>query len=312
MHQEAICSDLALPRSDLLPLAGSSASGRHYGLHPGMPGLQSIFAGGDAALLCNVGTLLEPFDAAAVANRSARTPLGLFSHSDQIQQWQTGVSDERTTTGWGGRIADLLQNTNIANGISMNISLSGNNVFQSGTTVAEYSVQAEGNGAAGLNAYDDGSEFGSFRKQMIDSLLQVSQKNILRREYRSRLVKAIDSQKLFTAALQQAPSLATPFTANPFSQSLRQIARIISVREQLGTARQTFFVTVGGWDHHDDVLPNQAAMLPMVSEGLREFRDALQELAMFDAVTTFTTWISAGLLLPTARALTTAGAVTIL
>lgn len=215
MHQEAICSDLALPRSDLLPLAGSSASGRHYGLHPGMPGLQSIFAGGDAALLCNVGTLLEPFDAAAVANRSARTPLGLFSHSDQIQQWQTGVSDERTTTGWGGRIADLLQNTNIANGISMNISLSGNNVFQSGTTVAEYSVQAEGNGAAGLNAYDDGSEFGSFRKQMIDSLLQVSQKNILRREYRTAWSRQSTARNCSQRPCNRPPRWRHPLPPTP-------------------------------------------------------------------------------------------------
>ena len=286
---QAIRSDLALPRNQLLPLAGSAASGRHYGLHPGMPELQGLFASGDAAMLCNVGTLLEPVNAQKVANGSALTPLGLFSHSDQIQQWQTGVSDERTTTGWGGRIADLLQETNLANGISMNISLSGNNVFQSGTAVTEYSVQAEGNGAAGINAYDDGSEFGSFRKQMIDALLAVPQQQLLRREYRQRLADAIDSQKLFTAALQQAPALGTPFGANPFSQSLRQIARIISVREQLGARRQTFFVTVGGWDHHDDVLPNQAAMLPMISAGLLEFRNALRELAILDAVTTFTT-----------------------
>lgn len=286
---QAIRSDLALPRNQLLPLAGSTAQGRRYGLHPGMPELQALFASGDAAMLCNVGTLLEPFNAQKVASGNALTPLGLFSHSDQIQQWQTGVSDQRTTTGWGGRIADMLQEANLANGISMNISLSGNNVFQSGTTVGEYSVQAEGNGAAGLNAYDDGSEFGSFRKQMIDSLLAVPQQQLLRREYRQRLVDAIDSQKLFTAALQQAPALGTTFDGNPFSQSLRQIARIISVREQLGARRQTFFLTVGGWDHHDDVLPNQAAMLPMISAGLLEFRNALRELAILDAVTTFTT-----------------------
>ena len=48
-------------------------------------------------------------------------------------------------------------------------------------------------------------------------------------------------------------------------------------------------MTVGGWDHHDDVLEKQAVMLPQVSKSLREFRDALVELAVFDDVTTFTT-----------------------
>ncbi|MGB5346971.1 MAG: DUF1501 domain-containing protein, partial [Woeseia sp.] len=75
----------------------------------------------------------------------------------------------------------------------------------------------------------------------------------------------------------------------PFSQSLRQIARVIGARDALGATRQTFFITVGGWDHHDDVIDNQANMLPAISKGLQEFRDALTELGVFDEVTTFTT-----------------------
>lgn len=286
---QSIRSDLALARNSLLPLSGSTAQGRHYGLHPGMPELQSLFATGDAGLVCNVGTLLEPFDPQTVANDTINAPLGLFSHSDQIQQWQTGISDARVAQGWGGRIADLLQDNNVANGISMNISLSGNNVFQSGFSSAEYAVEASGDGAPGINAYNDDDAFGRFRRQMIDRLMAVKQDNILRREYRTRLLNAIDSQQVFVDALDRAPALRTSFSPNNFSQSLRQISRIIAVRERLGARRQTFFVTVGGWDHHDDVLPNQAAMLPMVSAGLMEFRHALSELAVLDAVTTFTT-----------------------
>lgn len=286
---QSIRSDLALARNSLLPLSGSTAQGRHYGLHPGMPELQSLFATGDAGLVCNVGTLLEPFDPQTVANDTINAPLGLFSHSDQIQQWQTGISDARVAQGWGGRIADLLQDNNVANGISMNISLSGNNVFQSGFSSAEYAVEASGDGAPGINAYNDDDAFGRFRRQMIDRLMAVKQDNILRREYRTRLLNAIDSQQVFVDALDRAPALRTSFSPNNFSQSLRQISRIIAVRERLGARRQTFFVTVGGWDHHDDVLPNQAAMLPMVSAGLMEFRQALSELAVLDAVTTFTT-----------------------
>ena len=70
---------------------------------------------------------------------------------------------------------------------------------------------------------------------------------------------------------------------------MRQIARIIGARDALGASRQTFFVTVGGWDHHDEVLNNQARLLPQVSAGLGEFRSALVELGVFSDVTTFTT-----------------------
>ena len=285
----SIRADLALPQNELLTLPGTTANGRSYGLHPGMSGLHSLFANGDAAMMANVGTLLEAFDAEAVQNGTAKLPLGLYSHADQISQWQTAVPDGRIAEGWAGRIADLMQDVNLQNGVSMNISLSGSNVFQSGNQAGEYSIDATGDGAPGLNAYDDGSDFGAFKKVMVDSLLAVDQQHILRREYSRRLRDAIDAQAVFVDAMQTSPSLTTQFSPGYFSQSMRQIARVIGARDSLGASRQTFFVTVGGWDHHDDVLDNQAELLPQVSAGLQEFRDALVELGVFDDVTTFTT-----------------------
>jgi len=285
---QAVRSDLALASADLLPLPGVTSEGRSYGVHPGMPEVQSLYTNGELGLVANVGTLIEAFDADAVEAGTARLPLGLFSHSDQIAQWQTAIPDGRVAQGWGGRMADLMPDANLANGISMNISLSGTNVFQSGNTVAEYSVTPEGDGAVGINSYDDGSEFGALRKRMIDDMLAVQQNNIFRREYSRRLRNAIDSQAVFVEAIQSSPALATAFSDNQFSQSMRQIARVIGARDMLGATRQTFFVTVGGWDHHDEVLDNQARMLPWISAGLQQFRDALVELGVFDEVTTFT------------------------
>jgi len=284
-----IRADLALEQNSLLVLPGTTANGRSYGVHPGMPELRSLFASGDAAMIANVGTLLEAFDADAVESGTAKLPLGLFSHADQINQWQTAVPDGRIAQGWGGRIADLMQDVNVRNGVSMNISLSGSNVFQSGNQVGEYSIEAAGDGAPGLNAYDDGTDFGALKKRMVDDLLAVQQQHILRREYSQRLRDAIDAQAVFVDALQTSPALNTTFSPGYFSQSLRQIARVIGARDALGASRQTFFVTVGGWDHHDDVLDNQANMLPAISAGLQEFRNALVELNVFDQVTTFTT-----------------------
>ena len=285
----SIRADIALPRNELLALPGTTANGRSYGVHPGMPELQSLFANGDAAMIANVGTLLEAFDAAAVQAGIAKLPLGLYSHADQIAQWQTAVPNGRIAQGWGGRIADLMQDVNLANGVSMNISLSGSNIFQSGNQVGEYSIEAAGNGAPRLNAYNDGTEFGAFKKRMVDELLNVQQQHIFRREYSRRLRRAIDAHAVFVDAIQTSPNLGTEFSPHYFSQALRQIARVIGARDALGATRQTFFVTVGGWDHHDDVLDNQANMLPAVSQGLQEFRDALVELGVFNEVTTFTT-----------------------
>ena len=140
----AIRTDLALQQNELLALPGTASNGRSYGVHPGMSELQSLFSNGEAAMIANVGTLLEAFDAQAVESGIARLPLGLFSHADQINQWQTAAPDARIAQGWGGRIADLMQGANVQNGVSMNISLSGSNVFQSGNQVSEYSIEAAG------------------------------------------------------------------------------------------------------------------------------------------------------------------------
>lgn len=284
-----IRSDLALPQESLLALPNTDSNGRSFALHPGMSGLQSLFASGQAATLAGVGTLLEPMDSASLATGTASLPLGLFSHSDQIQQWQTAVSDERIAQGWGGRIADILEAGNPANGISMNVSLAGNNVFQSGLVTTPYAISANGDGAPALAGYNEANGEGEFTRAAIDSLLAASQSSLFRREYANRLTSAIESQVTFVDALASAEALPSSFSDAPFSAALRQIARVIAARDALGANRQTFFVTVGGWDHHDDVLDNQAAMLPAIDAGLLEFQTAMNAMGLADQVTTFTT-----------------------
>jgi uncharacterized protein (DUF1501 family) len=72
------------------------------------------------------------------------------------------------------------------------------------------------------------------------------------------------------------------------SRDLSMVAKTIAANETLDMQRQTFFVTLGGWDHHDDVLDNQMAMLSIVSQAMNEFNSALEEIGMDDCVTTFT------------------------
>ncbi len=284
---QAIRADLALEQSEILTLNGT-AGGRSYAVHPGMPEVRDLYNSGELAVVANVGPLVDYVTAADV-EAGAPIPLGVFSHADQIQTWQTAVPYARIAQGWGGRLADVMQDVNPANGISMNISLSGSNVFQSGAQVSPYSIDTSDEGVPGIGSYDDGTDYGALKKRMIDDLFATTHSNLLRSEYRQRMVGAIEAREVFVDALAAGTPFSTSFGEGPFSTSLRQIARVIAARSQLGVSRQVFFVTVGGWDHHDDVLDNQAAMLPGISQGLREFRDALVELNVFNDVTTFTT-----------------------
>ena len=97
-------SYLALPQAQLLPLAVASGAPQ-YGLHPALPGLQSLWASGSLAVVANVGTLVQPLTKAQYLSTSTAKPESLFSHIDQQHQWQASISSTSSSnSGWGGRL----------------------------------------------------------------------------------------------------------------------------------------------------------------------------------------------------------------
>lgn len=286
---QTIRADLALPQGNLLPLAPANTAGRPFGLHPSMPEVAQLFQSGDAAFVANVGTLVEPTTKAGINSGLSKLPLGLYSHSDQLMHWQTSVPDKRVGFGWGGRTADLIKSLNTNDTISMNISLSGTNLFQAGNTLTEYSIVNRGNGAIQIYGHDDNQwSRHVLQNAAIESMLDLSYQNLFEQTYVDTTRAAIDGAAQFSEAIAGVSPFATTFTNNDFSNDLAMIAKTIAAQSVLGFRRQTFFVLLGGWDHHDEVLNNQAEMLSVVSKGLKEFYDALGEINMQNAVTTFT------------------------
>ena len=76
-----------------------------FGLHPSLAAIHPLFDSGNLAVVCNVGPLVEPLTRESYLSGAPR-PYQLFSHSDQIAQWQSSISTGPSPTGWGGRIAD--------------------------------------------------------------------------------------------------------------------------------------------------------------------------------------------------------------
>ena len=168
----------------------------------------------------------------------------------------------------------------------MNISLSGSNVLQTGAQTAHYTITE--NGSTGLLDYGETSPLALIRTQAVDSLLALNYQNLFEKTYATRMRGAIDAHIVFSEAIASLQPLATQFSDTRLSQQFRMVAQTIAARVALGMRRQTFFIEVGGWDHHDEVLLNQEAMLPIVSAALGEFHAALEELGVADRVTTFT------------------------
>jgi uncharacterized protein (DUF1501 family) len=127
---------LALQRSTLLQMNGAAAD---FALHPSLAGLHQMATGTGAfagkkrvAAITNVGTLVQPITKSEYqawedgSNAALPVPRALFSHSDQMEQWQTGVPQGMIElSGWAGRAADLLTSAYNTSATSMSISLSG-------------------------------------------------------------------------------------------------------------------------------------------------------------------------------------------
>ena len=279
-------SNLALTRESILPLSGKDGAG-HYGVHPGMPEVQSLYNSEKLAFVANVGTLVEPTNLAGFNNNSARLPVGLFSHSDQIMHWQTSIPDQRSPYGWAGRMADILHAENNTSPVSMNISLAGTNTFQSGQNSVSYDITQDGNCSVVMESFPGNETFAEISKTAVKSLMDIQYKNLFQKTFATINSRSIDAAQSFADAVSEI-SVKTAFSPTALSQSLKMVARTIGARKNLTTKRQTFFIMYGGWDHHDELLNSHAAMLPVVSKAMGEFDRSLTELGVSNQVTTFT------------------------
>lgn len=271
-------SHLALPLSSLnATLLKYNNVNINYAAHPSMTGVKDLFNSKRLSFLTNIGTLTHPNTTKSEVD-TGNSPLGLFSHSDQIEQWQTGLPRERGAKGWAGRMADLISDCNSNKNISMNISLAGSNIFQNGDATVEYAVDPY-YGAVGIDGYNPETVYltEQIRTQAVDSLLGQTYQDIFEKTFVNVIRNARDGYVQFDAAMQNALTFANgAFPDSYLGASLEMIARTISVRDVLGFKRQVFFIVVGGWDHHDGLLANQQAMLGMVSDALFSFQESLK------------------------------------
>lgn len=277
--------NLAVARDVLLPIQPLTGDGAQYGLHPEMPGTRDLFESGRAAVIANLGPLIQPTTRDQYLNRSVPVPPQLFSHNDQQHQWHTLRGRAGIQTGWAGRIADALATDTVAQRIALNISLNGNTAFQAGANTLPYTVGT--NGAPvyfGMTTAPEDRE----RRAAFEALLGERWPSIFARAYARVNRRALDTADLVNAALALAPPLTTAFPGSRLAAQLALVARLIAVRDELEMSRQIFFVAAGGFDTHDNQVADQPNLLADVSASIAAFHAATVELGVASQVTTFT------------------------
>lgn len=282
----SVRGNLALARDSLLQITPSNLGGRTLGIHPSMTEVQSLFNAGKLAFVSNVGSLVRPTTLADY-KASRYRPVSLYSHADQIKQWQTCMPDQRTAIGWGGRAADIIKSLNSPSKVSMCISLSGQNTFLTGQNSFTYAIGSSG--ATALTGYDATARnnLNALRTAAADSLLEANYASLFEQTYGGSTAGAIDAYQEFAAAIAPATLGTAAPSGNSLASSLGMIARVAASASRLGAKRQVFFVQLGGWDHHDEVVNNQLTMLRTVSVAVDYFWKALGEFGLQNAVTLF-------------------------
>jgi len=281
--------NMAVAQQDLLAINPVTADGTDYGLHPSMSGLQGLFESGRAAIICNIGPLIQPTTKADIFNGSAKLPPQLFSHNDQQDQWNSLRGATVSKTGWAGRVADLIRTNVTDQQMATNISLSGNSLLQSAEETVAYVIGS--NGPLEFSSFSNsGDPNDIFYQQRLafERVINANYDTIYERGFAEVQRRAVATADLVNGALNDAPALNTAFPLTPLGNQLRTVARLISVRDTFAMQRQVFFVGIGGFDSHDDQVMNQPALLGGVSEAMTAFYNATVELGIADSVTSFT------------------------
>jgi len=271
---------LAIPQSSLLPISNGSDQ---YGLHPLMPEIQALYNAGNAAILANVGMLVQPTTRSMyLANSLQNVPAELFSHSDQVNAWQSAVPNGTATTGWGGLVEDYLQSYNTGAAFSPITSTSGCGLFCTGQQT--YAATVPVGGATLLEGANTPA-----RLQAVQSLMAFDNGLKLVTADNANFVRGVGFSQALSAALASA-KVNTPFPGSILGQQLQTVAKVMSIRGALGIQRQVFFCQLGGFDTHGQQLgaAGQDGLLQQLSQAVNQFYLATQEVGTDAATVTFT------------------------
>ncbi|MEQ1518101.1 MAG: DUF1501 domain-containing protein [Usitatibacteraceae bacterium] len=314
--------NLAIPNANAIPVT-AGISGRTFGFHPSLPGLARIFnTDRKLAAITNAGPLLQPTTLAQYKAK-VNNPPQLFSHSDMQSHWQTGRADFPALTGWGGRMADLIEAANGNSQVSVSITAAGQNFFQKGNSAVAYAVSPWGGPKSAivkrLRSYRDWDNT-SKPQAAFENQLNILRANALEDQWGDQSARALTTSEFVNSTLYNldvngapakdgsgnvlekfpiSPAPPTTFInssgvsqSNRLASQMRSVANMIAARDTLGVKRQIFFVSLGGFDNHGDQFKNSNNATTPILSGLHS--DLYKQLDQ--AMTWFYDWsVTAGI-----------------
>lgn len=277
-------------RHEHLLRLGGELGGREFGFPLELKPLHDLFVNGNAAIVGNVGPLIEPITRRQFENGGGRRPAKLFSHNDQQSIWMAS-SPEGAASGWGGRMADAMLSSGINERSSFSaLSVAGNSVFLTGNSVQPYVTSVEGPPHLTGSQYKRvlGSEdFNDVYQEVLRSS-DLDNENLFVRDIIDITDQSLESNLALETELAMPSVEMTHFSSGSLALQLKMVARIIARRNSLGLKRQVFFVSLGGFDTHADQANKLPGLQTELASSLRSFYDAMVQMGIEQQVTAFT------------------------
>ena len=285
-------------RRNILPLNPVNAgrfNGRQLGLPRELANIHGLFETGDAAIIGNVGPLLETATREDFETGRIELPKRIFSHNDQQSTWMA-LGTEGTRLGWGGQFADAaLASDTTANPLYAAVTATSPDVFLAGERarafrVPEIGLQLSLDTDRVRSYLGRGDDSDAARDKLMAYLRKVEfgQNNVFRKDVVRMSGAGIDNQLAFSERVGSAAPLATIFPNTSLGRQLGGVAQTMSLRGELGVSRQVFYAATGGYDTHD----NQANDIPEnhqeLDEAVSAFHAAMLELGLWNDVLLFT------------------------
>ncbi|MBO9557430.1 MAG: DUF1501 domain-containing protein [Caulobacter sp.] len=279
---------IALKQDTLMPLTGTA-----FALHPAFAPLKTAWDEGALSAVLNTGTLYQPLTKSLYQSRSDLRPLNLMSHEDQQNEWQGMRVREKNLDGFMGRILDKAAQTEVP----ALVSVAGSQLALIGRTSSPLVLPSSG----GLSRYGyvtspaDGPV--KARQAALDTFADASAfgavTDLTSRGMSSAYAQARTADTIISAASSTVdqyfknPTTGAALTSD-ISKQLLRAARMIEARNTLGHAKQTFFVSQGGYDTHTNELATHNTLYADLAMALAGFYNAMKALGLANNVTAFT------------------------
>ena len=264
-------------RSRVIDATGQPCS--QFVVHQDLEIVHRLYKSGDLSFFANAGVLNLPVNK---ENYWQRTKTSLFGHNTmQDEAQKIDPFDNAPGSGILGRVCDILKRKGFS---PQPITVQDASVATVGLPGVEFDpLLISAYETARFNPSTAGEAFDLKPYVKVLNNITQSQSSLYGEVWSSRLVKALNDNEAILKAISTT-QLYNTFPNTDYSSKLRAVSTLIASRNQRGTDRDVFYLSLGGWDHHADMKTGLSSNFFQLNEALTVFYNEMKAQGVWDGV----------------------------